>query len=399
MTQTAARLADIPRRYVVLAAIAALAVLYLAVATPAIGGDVFNGDRAPALFGSLNVVTALLSAGACVLALRQVLVPLLLVAAPAAVLLLYTSMWTVTTYVALVAVMAVATWARPRRAWLAGVVAVLLAATYPLGAVVVAPDGAQSSAEYQSAGEAWTTVALYAVAAVLVLGAVMWFRQRGVREAELRALAADRLEATNQTALVGERSRLARDLHDVVAHHVSLIAVRAETAPYTVDDLSPAARVVLADIADDSRRALDELRGVLGILRRADDGTPERAPQPGVADLSGLVEGARQAGPVTVEGLEALDVLDPARGYVAYRLVQEALTNARRHAPGAPVEIGCGRVGGGVRLRVTNRSDEDAPIVAGRGVTGMRERVEAVDGTLSVDRRGGDVVVEAVLPA
>ena len=151
-------------------------------------------------------------------------------------------------------------------------------------------------------------------------------------------LAGERRAVENEAAVLDERSRLARDLHDVVAHHVSLIAVRAETAPYTYPDLSTDARLILSEIATDSRTALDELRGVLGILRRSDD-AGRRTPQPSAIDIGGLVLKAQSTTDVVSASLQGLETVQPTPGYVAYRVVQEALTNARRHAPGAPVDV------------------------------------------------------------
>ena len=168
------------------------------------------------------------------------------------------------------------------------------------------------------------------------MGLAAWrLRVSGQRELERKALAARSGEVEQQAAVVEERARLARDLHDVVAHHVSLIAVRAETAPYTHPDLDPQARSVLGDIAADARLALDELRGVLGILGRS--GAVERAPQPTWSDITALVERTRSAG-VDIEMIgDTSAEVGPSAGYAAYRVVQEALTNARKHAPGARV--------------------------------------------------------------
>jgi signal transduction histidine kinase len=199
-----------------------------------------------------------------------------------------------------------------------------------------------------------------------------------------------------EAALAAERARIARELHDVVAHHVSLVAVRAETAPYTDPDLPDAARAVLREIGDDSRRALDELRTILGVLRRADGVDAELAPPPEFADLAALVDEARGAGmDVRLVQGHSQDV-PPAVGLVAYRVVQEALTNARRHAPGASVRVTVTGESQWLVVRVVNgpaqvlaeRSDERT---AGFGLAGMRERVAAVGGDLVAgpDEHGG----------
>lgn len=210
----------------------------------------------------------------------------------------------------------------------------------------------------------------------------------------------------DREGVVAERARLARDLHDVVAHHVSLIAVRAETAPYTHPDLGPSARTVLADVATDARLALDELRGVLGILGRA--GQDERAPQPTWEDVPALVERAGSTGVEVVlrrTGSRPVEcAVDGAVGYAAYRVVQEALTNARRHAPGAAVVVGLDAGSAPadpvvVVVRSGLGTGRQADTTgSGRGLAGMRERVEGLGGRLSVGPRGEEFVVEAVLP-
>ena len=181
--------------------------------------------------------------------------------------------------------------------------------------------------------------------------------------------------------MLDERSRLARDLHDVVAHHVSLIAVRAETAPYTYPDLSADARLILSEIATDSRTALDELRGVLGILRRLRRRRPTYAAALRDPTSAAWCSRRSQATDVVSASLQGLETVQPTPGYVAYRVVQEALTNARRHAPGAPVDVTAhGDGAGGIRVLVTNRVSEQGDAEPGRGLTGMAERVAAVGG-------------------
>jgi signal transduction histidine kinase len=238
---------------------------------------------------------------------------------------------------------------------------------------------------------------LYTVVVVLVAVTAWRLRVSGLRELERRTLAARSGEVEHQAAVVGERARLARDLHDVVAHHVSLIAVRAETAPYTHPGLGDDAKGVLTDIAADARLALDELRGVLGILGRS--GEADRTPQPTWSDIPALVERTRSAGAeIEVVGDTTADV-GPASGYAAYRVVQEALTNARKHAPGAPVTLDLDTTSRLLTVQVST------PLPAnptgsgdGRGLVGMRERVEGLGGRLLSGPVGDHFVVEAILP-
>jgi signal transduction histidine kinase len=239
---------------------------------------------------------------------------------------------------------------------------------------------------------------LYTAALLLVLAGALGLRVAARREIERRGLAARAGQVEEHAAVVTERARLARDLHDVVAHHVSLIAVRAETAPYTDTELSPGARQVLGEIASDARLALDELRGVLGILGRAGD-DPGRSPQPSWADIPALVARAREAGDaVVLEGDPGTEV-PPAVGYVAYRVVQESLTNARKHAGGHPVLVRLEATAALVVVRVVNAGVRSpSGVGGGHGLVGMRERVEAVGGRLVAGWTDGEFAVEATLP-
>jgi signal transduction histidine kinase len=202
----------------------------------------------------------------------------------------------------------------------------------------------------------------------------------------------------------GERARIARELHDVVAHHISMISVQAESARFTTPGLPQAGADRFAAIGDTARAALTEMRRLLGVLREdAGSTTPDRAPQPGLRQLNDLLDEARAA-----TGTSARLILhgppvtlDPGVELAAYRIVQEALTNARRHAPGAAVDVELHFVDGALRLTVRDngpgpgRGDR----VLGHGLLGMRERAVAVGGDL---RTGigvaGGFLVQATLP-
>jgi signal transduction histidine kinase len=187
----------------------------------------------------------------------------------------------------------------------------------------------------------------------------------------------------------------------VVAHHMSMIAVRTETAPYRLGDLPENARAEFAEISQASREALTEMRRLLGVLR-SDEPSPLTAPQPGLADLPELVASARAAGTeVTIDVDATLPELPAAVDVSAYRIVQEALTNAARHALGAPVRVVVGRSGGGLALSVRNGpgrvpGQDSGP---GHGVRGMRERVAMLGGELRAGPDGdGGFEVSALLP-
>jgi signal transduction histidine kinase len=200
-----------------------------------------------------------------------------------------------------------------------------------------------------------------------------------------------------------ERTRIARELHDVVAHHMSLIAVRAETAPYRLTGLPEPAQAEFGSLSQVAREALTEMRQLLGVLRH--DQPADLAPQPELADLPALVDAARQAGlPVELSAPTALDRVPAGVGVCAYRIVQESLSNASQHAPGAPVTVSVGHDSGAVLLRVANGPGGPAGPSGnvhgpGHGLTGMRERVALLGGSLSAGPSpDGGFVVSAVLP-
>jgi signal transduction histidine kinase len=226
-------------------------------------------------------------------------------------------------------------------------------------------------------------------------------RQRGQAIAERDATRQAMTDTLRDQAATQERARIARELHDVVAHHVSMVAVQAETARLTTPGMPPEGQARLAAIGDTARDALTEMRRLLGILRADVAGEADRAPQPGLARLEELLDGAREAGTsvrLAVHG--DVVALPPGVDLTAYRIVQEALTNARRHAPGAAVEVELRF--GAETLRVRVRDHGPGPGTdghGGHGVLGMHERVAMVGGRLRVGAAdGGGFAVEARLP-
>ncbi|MFG2043276.1 sensor histidine kinase [Dactylosporangium sp. NPDC048998] len=233
---------------------------------------------------------------------------------------------------------------------------------------------------------------LLLVLAILVVGDQIR-RRREVQHALAEEEERSEL-AQARRAVAEERNRIARELHDVVAHHMSLIAVRAETAVYRIEGVPAAVAEELQAIAGTSREALAEMRRLLGVLR--DDSGPLTEPQPTLDDLAGLVREARQAGvQVKFSPLPGIPV-PPGVGLAAFRIVQEALSNARRHAAGAPVTITIRRHGSDLVVLVRNEPTGVAsgPVPPaqdkaqgkaqgkGHGLLGMRERATAVGGTL-----------------
>ncbi|RSS66143.1 sensor histidine kinase [Streptomyces sp. WAC06614] len=188
--------------------------------------------------------------------------------------------------------------------------------------------------------------------------------------------------------LLEERTRIARELHDVVAHHMSVITVQADSAPYRLPGMAEPVQQEFAAIAASARESLSEMRRLLTVLR-GDGADGERAPQPGLSRLQQLVEATVRAGQ-PVELAMAADVPDavpPAVDLSAYRIVQEALANVVRHAPGAHTRVSVTADGGEVLVVVVNGPARDAVTAlessgTGHGLVGMRERVRLTGGTL-----------------
>ncbi len=204
-------------------------------------------------------------------------------------------------------------------------------------------------------------------------------------------------------AVLTERARIAREMHDVVAHHMSLIAVRAETAQYRLSELPETARDEFTEISKASREALTEMRRLLGVLRSEGERAPV-APQPGLADLSALVDTARAAGtPVELRVEGELTGIPVAADVSAYRIVQESLSNTARHAAGAPVVLLVRRGADDLLIQVRNGPGQAGPAAApgeaGQGVLGMRERAAMLGGQLLAHPTGdGGFEVRAILP-
>jgi signal transduction histidine kinase len=247
-------------------------------------------------------------------------------------------------------------------------------------------------------GRAAATVAFTAAAVAVDSLSSRRHAQRDLAEqAELTELEQAR------RAVLTERTRIARELHDVVAHHMSLIAVRAETAPYRLSEIEEPVRAEFHALSGAAREALTDMRRLLGVLR--DDGPAGRAPQPQLPDLRALVASARLAGlAVDLSLPRDLSRIPASVGVCAYRIVQESLSNASRHAPGAAVTVGVDRDEAAIWLRVANgpaqtRRRADDGHGPGQGLVGMHERVTLLGGHLSAGPEpGGGFVVAARLP-
>ncbi|MFJ3668334.1 sensor histidine kinase [Streptomyces sp. NPDC090106] len=201
-----------------------------------------------------------------------------------------------------------------------------------------------------------------------------------------------------------ERLRIARDLHDVVAHHIALVNVQAGVAAHVMDKRPDQAKEALAHVREASRSALNELRATVGLLRQSGDPEAPTEPAPGLDRLDELVGTFRSAGlHVEVARADHGTALPAAVGLAAYRVVQEALTNVQKHAgTAAKAEVSVVRVGPHVEITVLDdgAGHQDGPEDGGgHGLIGMRERVTALRGTLTTGPRyGGGFRVHAILP-
>lgn len=224
-------------------------------------------------------------------------------------------------------------------------------------------------------------------------------RDRLARDAQ------ERLEMT-QREVEAERLRIARELHDVLAHHLTLVNAQAGVADYLVRTDPDAAAKALEGMTRHTRQALDELRATVGLLRRTDGDDTEQAgaeasdraefrdqtrpPLPTLARLPDLLDTVRSAG-LTVNFTESGEPaeLAPGADLAAYRIVQEAITNATKHAPEQPIDITLTWTHRHLGIRVANRVDHTAPVNttgSGHGLLGMTERVRAAGGTITIDR-------------
>ncbi|MFD3325554.1 sensor histidine kinase [Streptomyces sp. NPDC058701] len=219
---------------------------------------------------------------------------------------------------------------------------------------------------------------------------------RGLGDAQQRIAEQESISEAERTrrTLLEERARIARELHDVVAHHMSVITVQADSAPYRLPGMPDPVREEFAAIAASARESLGEMRRLLTVLRGdgAGGADGERAPQPGIDRLQQLVEATVRAGqPVELSlaagAAGAAKAAPPAVDLSAYRIVQEALANVVRHAPGAPTTVSVTVDAQEVLVLVVNGPSRDAVVAlessgTGHGLVGMRERVRLTGGTL-----------------
>ncbi|WP_072690913.1 sensor histidine kinase [Rhodococcus marinonascens] len=237
-----------------------------------------------------------------------------------------------------------------------------------------------------TSGRGWTVGLTATVVFCLLIRWLLLSRRQLAQQEGL-----SEFERTRRTILE-EKTRIARDLHDVVAHHMSMVVVQAQSAPYRIAGMSDETRAEFESIGAAGRAALNEVRGLLGVLR-SDGQLAELAPQPGVQQIGELLEGTRRAGIPVVWHVDG----EPSRlpesvGLVMYRILQESLANAARHAPGADVLVDIA-YSSPATLSVVNGSSPRADSVpaaessGGQGIIGMRERAHAVGGVFAAGPR------------
>ena len=247
---------------------------------------------------------------------------------------------------------------------------------------------------------------------MVALGALAWVGGEGYRASRLlqdalvdRTVQLERERAQQaRLAASAERARIAREMHDVIAHGLSVMIAQADGGAYVIDQDPEVARSALERISATGRDSLTQMRGLLGLLRTGEgDDDQLSAPQPGLPELSRLIDDARLAGlEVTLHRNDTEKPVAKMLGLTVYRLVQESLTNARKHG-GDRVEVVLERRQDGVDLRVINDLAPEGKRLQtgaepGHGLHGMQERVAAVGGQLTTGRADGGFLVHAWLP-
>jgi signal transduction histidine kinase len=281
----------------------------------------------------------------------------------------------------------------------------IVVGTVTAAAAVILADVFLAGGHRQGHGLTLQTLGHAALVAIPVLAAEALRNHRSYVR-----LLLDRLELAERTReqeaerrAEQERLRIARELHDVVAHTLTTINVQAGVAKHLLKRQPAHAEGALATIETASHDALQELRAILGVLRQPDDENAPLDPAPGLAAVEGLVERARISGDeidFQVEGNRP-ERIPEAVQLAAFRIIQESLTNSRRHAPGAPTAVAI--VYGSDRLRLTiENTTVHGPNGGGRdggtGIRGMRERAAALGGTFETERARGHFSVAAELP-
>lgn len=287
-----------------------------------------------------------------------------------------------------------------RTRWLVGLAAVAIAGGGGLAIALASPTTTDLTGEATADLVVFVSIVAVAWLIGLLIGKWSAVRAQLVRERAISAEELVRREAAEQ------RTELARELHDVVAHGMSAIQVQASSARYRLPGLSEEAAAEFDDIAGLARASMREMRALLAVLR-SEDATGQGVPQPTVAEVAALVAAAVRAGSrIELDDRLADDeraALDPVVSLTAYRMVQESLSNVARHATGADTLVTLEPGDGTLNIEVRNAAPREAvvtnPDAGGNGIRGMRERVALLGGSLTAGRTDdGGFVVRATIP-
>lgn len=276
-------------------------------------------------------------------------------------------------------------------------------ATLAVVAALIFATAAPVRAHYMTLGDVGVLVAITVWTSTW--GALVRIRRNHVNSLRQRAVQLEREAETRQQIIAAEeRERIAREIHDVVSHSLSVVSVLSDGAVSTVDSDPQKAKHAMETVRDTGRSALSEMRNMLGVLRSGD--TAEHSPQPGIAQLDQLIDESKQAGlPVTFNHHGPLQSLPEGLSLTVYRTVQESLTNIRKHArpPVTTVIVDVDYTGSSIDISIT---DDGLPspnfansLRGGHGLVGMRERISAYGGTLRTGyRKPHGFEVRAKLP-
>ncbi|MET8982734.1 histidine kinase [Streptomyces sp. NPDC004539] len=298
-------------------------------------------------------------------------------------------------YACVIAAYSAAAYSPYRAATLVGLLVLVLAVAGDTDGVMVSPS--------TPVPNQYVPLLILVPLLVATLGLRTWRLRTDESRARTAVLERERAEELRRAA-ERERARIARDLHDVVTHNVSMMVIQTGAARTVLDTDPERAREALLAAEAGGRAAMAELRHAIGLLTMdMDDGAVDLAPQPGIGQLDSLVARVRRTGvPVELSVTGVPDEVPFGIGLAAYRVVQEALTNTVKHATGASVTVTVAYEAGRLRVEVTDTGggpSESAATGNGRGLTGLRERLAAYGGTLDAGRRlTGGYRVTALIP-
>jgi signal transduction histidine kinase len=242
-------------------------------------------------------------------------------------------------------------------------------------------------AQLPRSGTKTLALSLLVVAVTIIAGYGMQQRRRALAQADTAERTA--VEERAKRTTLQERTLIARELHDIIGHHLSLIALRTDSARYRLPDVNESTAEEFRALGVAAREALDEARRLVGVLRDDED-EPEHEPQPGLAEVPGLLDGCRASGIEVRSRLTGGDDVPGTIGLAAYRILQEALSNAARHSPGSRVDVDVRRESEALTILVENGPAERVPAPSagdGTGLAGIAERVTLIGGSCETGPR------------